>query len=119
MTTELTDDRDAALRVGYSATDWSAPVPFSVYRNALQSWDIKAIERDGEVIGAVFFRDGEVHASVLPEWRGRWLTRKLLRVMFEADNAWTQVTPGHEYMYDILRRLGLAQNDAGHFVKGH
>jgi hypothetical protein len=59
MTTQLVDDRESALRVGYEATDWSAPVLFEDYRNSVKDWIIKAIKRDDEIIGAVYRKDDE------------------------------------------------------------
>ena len=117
MTTQLVDDRETALRVGYEATDWSSPVPFDLYRTAMKDWIIKAIVRDGECIGALFRKDDEVHASVLPKWRKVWATRGLLKQIFAGPRVTTKVTPGHEYMYEILMRLGFKKSDNGLLVK--
>jgi hypothetical protein len=119
VTTELIDDRELALATGYKATDWSQSISFDEYKNLLRDWDVKAVVRDGECVGAVYFNDGEVHASILPEWRKKWLTRKILKTMFAHERARTRVTPGHEYMHDILRRLGLIPDNNGFFVKGY
>jgi hypothetical protein len=110
MTTQLVDDRDAALRVGYVATDWSADVSFDTYREVMKDWIIKAIVRDGECIGAFFKKDCEVHVSVLPKWRKMWATPGLLRKIFEGPRVTTKVSTGHEYMYGILGRLGFKDN---------
>ena len=61
MTTRLVDNRQAALEAGYNATDWSRPVPYEEYLTCMDTWDVKAIERDGTVIGAAFFGGPEVH----------------------------------------------------------
>ena len=71
MATEIVDDRPTALKIGYAATDWSVPVEYETYEAFAADWDVKLLARDGEPIGAVFFRDGEVHVSVLPAWRRR------------------------------------------------
>lgn len=117
MTTQLVDDREAALRVGYEATDWSAPVLFDDYRAGVKDWIIKAIVRDNTCIGAAFRKDNEVHVSVLPEWRCRWITKGLLRELFSGPKVTTKVTPGHDYMYDILDRLGFKKTDGDLLVK--
>jgi hypothetical protein len=117
MTTQLVDDRESALRVGYEATDWSAPVLFEDYRNSVKDWIIKAIKRDDEIIGAVYRKDDELHVSVLPQWRRVWVTKGLLRQLFDGSRVTTKVTPGHDYMYDILKRLGFKESDSGMLVK--
>jgi hypothetical protein len=117
VTTRLTPNRSEALQIGYAATDWSRPIDFDAYAAAVADWDVKAIERDGQCIGAAFFKDDEVHASVVPEWRKRWATKGVLKELFAKDRVTTRVTPGHEYMNDILKRLGFTEQPDGMFVK--
>lgn len=116
MSTCIIDDRTTALRVGYESTDWSVPISFDDYESALSDWVVQALLRDGEVIGAVFTKDGEFHFSVRPEWRKRWATKGLLRAVLEKSTH-TQVSPGHEYMSDILKRLGFTEQPDRMFVK--
>jgi hypothetical protein len=113
MATELIDDRENALKVGYAATDWSTPVDFDQYKNVLANWTVKAIVRDDKYIGAAYFKDGEVHVSVLPEWRKKWATRGLIDTLFADKNAFTRIMPGHEYMYGIFHRLGFTVRKDG------
>jgi hypothetical protein len=117
MPTQIVDDREAALRVGYEATDWSAPILFEDYRNAVKDWIIKAIKRDEQIIGAVYRKNDELHVSILPEWRRVWVTKGLLRQLFDGPRVATKVTPGHEHMYGILKRLGFKESDGGMLVK--
>lgn len=117
MTTRLINDRETALKIGFNATDWGQPVDYSIYEKVMQDWDVKALMRNDECIGAVYFKDGEVHASVLPEWRKKWATKSILQEMFAHPNACTRISKGHEYMHGILNRIGLVQDDSGYFVK--
>jgi hypothetical protein len=117
MTTQLVDDRETALRVGYEATDWTAPVAFDTYCLAVKDWSVKAIKRDDSVIGAVYKKNDELHISVLPEWRKKWLTKSLWRDFFQSGRVTTKVTPGHDYMYDVLKRLGFKESDSGMLIK--
>jgi len=117
MTTKLVDDRETALRVGYEATDWNVPVSFEDYRASVKDWIIKAIKRDDKVIGAAYRKDDELHVSILPEWRRVWVTKGLLKELFSGPKVTTRVTRGHDYMYDILKRLGFKETDGGMLVK--
>lgn len=116
MATVIVDDRAAAMRVGYEATDWSAPLTFDAYESALRDWTVRAIQRDGEVIGAVFTKDGELHVSIRPDWRRRWMTKGILRELF-AKPVKTRVAAGHDYMRGVLERLGFTEHSNGMFVK--
>jgi len=117
MTTRLVDDRDTALEIGYAATDWSTPMSFDDYARSLADWTVKAIVRDETCIGAAYFKDGEVHVSVLPQWRKRWATRGVLNELFLDKNAFTRIMAGHEYMYGIFARLGFVVRDDGALVR--
>lgn len=118
MSTIFKDDRENALKVGFEATDWTKPVSYEMYCETLKDWKVQTIVRDGKVIGATFSKDGEIHASVLPQWRKKWATKGLLKTLFEGQDM-TKVTPGHEYMYGILNRLGFDHIGYGIFVKGY
>lgn len=103
----LTDDRDTGLAIGYKATDWSTPVSYETYETALKDWAVKTIVRDDTPVGAAYFKDGEVHVSILPEWRKKWATKGVLAQLFADANVFSRITPGHDYMFDIFRRLGF------------
>lgn len=117
MTTDLVDDRELGLRTGYAATDWGAPISFDVYQEAMKDWVIQTIVRDGECIGAVYRNGNELHVSIVPKWRGNWVTKGLLRKLFNKNRITTRVSPGHEYMYGILNRLGFRKTADDWMVK--
>lgn len=112
-------DRETALRVGYAATDWTRPISYDDYERFSSDWIVRPIVNDDKCIGAAYFKDGEVHVSILPEWRKRWVNRKLLNDLLGAPDAMTRVTPGHEFMYGILYRLGFVLREDGMMVKGY
>jgi hypothetical protein len=117
MATVIVSDRQEALRLGYEATDWSNPIAFEDYEFSLKDWNVQLIQRDGENIGAVYKKDGEVHVSILPKWRKRWATKGLINELF-GGKVTTKVAPGHEYMHGILARLGFVLNEDQIFAKG-
>ena len=104
-----------ALKIGYEATTWQYPISYEQHIEIAKDWAVRLIERDGEPIGAMFEKDGEVHCSILPEWRRKWLTKGLLKQIIETPNFHTQVDDGHDYMYGILERLGMARRPDGTF----
>lgn len=116
MTTRLVNDRQKGLLLGYQATDWNHQMSYDDYENGLKDWIIRVIERDNQPIGAVFTKDDELHVSVLPSYRGKWLTKSLMRELFEGKRVTTRVSKGHDRMYGILHRLGFSGTDL--LVKG-
>jgi hypothetical protein len=113
MTTRVVENRDLALKIGYAATDWNYPITFDEHASRAEGWEVRLIERDGNPIGAIFEKDGEVHCSILPEWRRRWLTKGLLRQIVGGPAFHTRVDDGHDYMYGILERLGMTRGPDG------
>lgn len=113
MTTKITENRDLALKIGYAATDWNYPISFDEHVERAKDWRVRLIERDGAPIGAMFEKDGEVHCSILPEWRRKWLTKGLLKQIVDHPDFYTRVDAGHDYMYDILARLGMKSRPDG------
>lgn len=113
MTTRIVNDRAAALRIGFVATDWNYPITFEDHVDRAKDWNVNVIERDGQPIGAIFEKDGEVHCSILPAWRRKWLTKGLLKQIIDRPGFYTRVDDGHDYMYDILARLGMTSRPDG------
>lgn len=117
MSTRVVEDRETGLRVGYEATDWITPTAFEDYCAAVKDWSISTIERNGNPIGAAYKKNDELHFSILPAWRKKWFTKNLMKTFLLSGRVTTKVTPGHEYMYDILKRLGFKDPVDGLFVK--
>ena len=113
----LEDHRSTALQVGYMATDWNEPPRFDQYAASLESWNVRLMMRGPEPIGAVYTKGPEFHVSVLPEWRGRWATRSMLRTLIAEPVSITRVSPGFEHVAGLLLRLGFKDHGGGLFVR--
>lgn len=112
MTTRIVDNRDLGLLIGYAATDWARPITYEAYEGIAANWQVSVLIREQEPIGAIFKRDGETHVSILPKWRQRWATKGLLKEIL-SDMRYTKVADGHDFMYDILQRLGFSRQPDG------
>lgn len=112
MASSIIDDRDLALKVGYIATDWANPISYDDYTIVASDWNIKVLMRDSEPIGAIFRRNGETHVSIVPKWRKKWLTKGLLKELL-TDTQFTKIADGHDFMYNILGRLGFVLQSNG------
>lgn len=117
MPTKVVEDREIGLRAGYEATDWTQPVSFQDYCEALKDWTVRAVVRDNEPIGAMYRKNDELHFSISQKWRGLWFTKSIMRDFLQSGRVTTKVTPGHDHMYAILERLGFKRLDGGLMVK--
>ena len=111
-TSSRPNDRAVALKIGYAATDWDDYISYEDYEAIAADWDLKLIVRDDTPIGAIYSKNGETHVSILPEWRKRWLTKGLLKEIL-ADMQFTKVAKGHDFIYNILERLGFKRQSDG------
>ena len=72
--------RDEAIAAGWDAYAEHVQGHEAAYRSACERWQVVAVVAD-EVIGALFVDGGVIHLGIVPEWRGRWASRRLLRDM--------------------------------------
>jgi GNAT superfamily N-acetyltransferase len=85
-----------ALQVAYQAAVQRMPgIAFDAFASALEGADLHPVCVDGKCVGALIVKGCEIHASVLPEARGRWVSRQLLRVLV-----------------DVVRKHGRAETSA-------
>ena len=117
MPTYLVNDREAALRVGYDATEWASSFSYESYENAMKDWGVALVVKNGAPCGTMFLQGEELHFSILPEWRKRWATKEFLRELFDGRRFVTRISPGHEYMIGVMERLGFKQQPDGLMVK--
>ena len=117
MSIRLVDDRETALRIGYDATEWSTPVNFEAYEKGLEDWDVKLVVRNEQPVGAMFSLGDEIHFSILPKWRKKWLTKQFLRDLFDNRRIVTRVVPGFDNITEQLERLGFEMRPDGLLVK--
>lgn len=71
--------RDEATAAGWLAYAERVPGMENDYQEFCKSWQVVAICSDAEVIGALFARNGVIHVGIVPEWRGKWASRRLIR----------------------------------------
>lgn len=110
--------RDEAISVGFKALAGRLPKDYSQeqFSTALEPWDVKAFCNGDEPVGMLMTRGAELHVAVLPEVRGKWLSRRLIRdvirpIIREHGEAKTSVMPDNGVGKDFVRRLGFIGDD--------
>lgn len=101
--------RQEAIEVGWIAYKERVPGMESAYRAACEGWRVIAVVAD-RVIGALFARDGVIHLGIVPEWRGRWASRRLIREMLGYGKA-TTLLPDEADSQDFIGRIGFVKTE--------
>lgn len=91
----LADRRAEAIEAGWIAYSGRVPGMRDAYIRACESWTVEAVCSGDEVIGALFSKQGVIHLGIVPEWRGRWASRRVLREMLERGTK-TEIGPGDD-----------------------
>lgn len=73
--------RAEAVEAGWVAYAERVPTLEVAYRREVARWAAIAVCADNEVIGALLERDGVIHLGIVPAWRGRWASRRVIREM--------------------------------------
>jgi GNAT superfamily N-acetyltransferase len=74
--------RDEAIEAGWLA--YRGLMDEDEHRRQCAEWNVIAVvEPSGSVICALFAKDGELHLGIVPEWRNRWASRRLIKRMLE------------------------------------
>ncbi len=115
---QLTNDRAAALDAGWTILmDRLAAhgIGREQFEAAVSDHDVKAIQ-DGEAVIGMFMANGpEVHVAVLPAYRCRWFSRRLLRdalspIVEQFGYVKTSVMPDNTAGMRFVQRLGFERN---------
>ena len=65
------------LKLAYDASD--VDMDFDSFNRMLEDWDVEYIEINGTRVGVFFNKGTEIHFSILPRYRGKWLSKRLVR----------------------------------------
>ena len=106
--------REEAIKAGYKALAGRISIKQEEFAKALESWDVQAFCRGEDVVGMLMTKGGELHVAVLPEVRGKWLSRRLIRevigpLISKYGEAKTAVMADNERGRDFIRRLGFTK----------
>jgi RimJ/RimL family protein N-acetyltransferase len=71
-------------------------------------WFMFCIKSGGEPIGAAFLKDGKVHIGIVPEWRGRWASRRLIREILSFGTETTLLKSETQQREFVLRAFKVA-----------
>jgi len=99
-----------ALTAAYRAASPRMPgVLLGDFAKALEKSEVTPVYVDGACVGAIIVNGFEIHASVLPHVKGRWMKKQTLRVLLDVvrkhGKATTSATT--EEGVAFVKRLGF------------
>jgi Zn-finger nucleic acid-binding protein len=87
------------------------PIEFEAFSYAVDLWDLHPVVVQGEIAGALLTNGPEIHACILPQFKGQWLTRKELRILNQVieKHGFAQTSATTEDGEYFVNRLGFVQ----------
>jgi ribosomal protein S18 acetylase RimI-like enzyme len=106
---QVDNDRLGALRAGWEALSERAP---DIEGNNFDGFDIQAFKDGDKVIGMLMTRCSELHVAILPEYRRRWLSARLIKqvlgnIIDKYGYVSTSVMKDNVIGQDFVERIGF------------
>lgn len=102
--------REETLRVGWMAGE--VEVSFETFEWAMYDWHIQPVEIDGELAGMFTHKGSRVHFCILPQYRGKWATKRRLRhflspILRTYGKLTTEVTHDKQHGHKNVLKFGF------------
>lgn len=87
-------------------------IPKSEWLEAVKEWEMRPVDVNGELAAVVMVQGNEVHVAANSKFRGKWLSRKVIRdilgnLIADYDQVITSVSYGNELGRKFVERLGF------------
>jgi hypothetical protein len=88
------------------------PITLEKFADSVQGMEVNPVVVDGQIAGALIVSGHEIHACILPQFKGRWLSRKELRIMNAVieKHGYAQTSATTEEGETFVKRLGFVQH---------
>jgi GNAT superfamily N-acetyltransferase len=102
---------DEAIKAGWIAYRERVPTLEEAYHSAVSKWTAIAVCDDEKVIGVLLADHGVIHLGIIPEYRGRWASKRIIREMLKYGKRTTLMD--HEDP-KFIERIGFRKTEAGY-----
>jgi GNAT superfamily N-acetyltransferase len=75
--------KEEALQAGFDACRAELEPHREGYFAVVREWNPIAVCDDDKVIGILTAKDDVIHLAIVPEYRGRWASRRVIREMLK------------------------------------
>ena len=88
------------------------PISFEQFLEYTQAMEVNPVIVDSEMAGALIVYGPDIHACILPKFKGRWLGRKELRIMNAVikKHGYAQTSATTEEGEAFVKRLGFVKH---------
>ena len=105
----VTDDKNEALKAGCLALRDRAP---HIAESSFDSFEVEALKDGPITIGMILKKGPELHVAIIPMYRGRWLSKRLIRqviggIIRKYGYVVTSVMNDNVTGQDFVERLGF------------
>lgn len=113
MITTPTSAASEHLLCAYESLVDRASVSLAQFMSYCAGWSVVPLDVDGKPVGALLICGPEIHACVIKEAHGRWMSKRVLRVLGQVIDSYgyatsrAQTEAGHQF----LKRLGFVEYD--------
>lgn len=107
--------RAEAIEAGWAAYRERIPGLCAAYYATCDGWGVVAVCSDSEVIGALFHKGGVIHLGIVPEWRSRWASKRVIREMLAYGKA-TTLQPWESDCLKFIGRIGFEKQGTKYVV---
>jgi GNAT superfamily N-acetyltransferase len=98
-------------------------VPLEDFVDKLAGWKIYPVGVKGDIAGVIYHLGAEVHACILPKYRKRWFSRKIVRellepIIAEHGELLTAVPHNKPWGHEFVKKFGFKEvTRTGHMTK--
>lgn len=95
-----------------------ASVSLAQFMSYCAGWSVVPVDVAGKPVGALLINGPEIHACIVKEAHGLWMSRKVFRVIDQIIDSYgyassrAQTEAGHKF----LERMGFVEHDRDGFV---
>lgn len=100
------DRRSEAIEAGWVAHADQFQGRRDLYDQGCAAWTVVAVCDGPQVIGALYAQNGVIHLGIVPEYRGRWASRRVIREMLTYGHM-TRIRDEAPEKIEFATRLGF------------
>jgi GNAT superfamily N-acetyltransferase len=105
--------QEEAIAAGWKAYCERVPTYAEAYHRAVAGWSAVAVCDDDKVIGALLLKEGVIHLGIIPEYRGLWASKRVIREMLKYGTR-TTMQPDEDLTF--IARIGFKQEGTNYVV---
>ncbi len=115
-------DIEAAIVAAFKSTakrvEW---MTLDDFRQIIKDAEIEPVRVGGQVVGAIVILGAEIHACILPEFRGLWMSKRTLSTLLRVvqNHGYAKTTATTDEGRYFVKRLGFIREGDVFVLRGN